>query len=53
MRGVVFSDLIASLGAHRRTLHDVIEVPRFNFSLRAIAAVTLWIVGFSVSSDFR
>jgi hypothetical protein len=31
MRGVVFSDLIASLGAHRGTLHDVIEVPRFIF----------------------
>ncbi len=53
MRGVVFSDLIASLGAHRRTLHDVIESTSVYFSLRAIAAVMLWIVDFSVGPDFR
>jgi hypothetical protein len=25
MRGVVFSDLVATIGAHRGALHDVIE----------------------------
>jgi hypothetical protein len=29
MRGVVFSDLVATIGAHRGTLHDVIEAGLF------------------------
>jgi hypothetical protein len=46
MRGVVFSDLVASLGAHRGTLHDVIKAPSDCLLLHAIAAVTLWLAVF-------
>jgi hypothetical protein len=50
MRGIVFPDLVAAIGARGGALHDVIEALQLFITARDIAAVTLRSAAF-VSSD--